>query len=409
VLLGDDDSSASEAEVDDGGLYAESAAADESLLDNLETAVGSTTPAPPSNPDMWRDIDNFLETAQRLRRSEQKPSTFDSMRPHTSFSSRASSEPLHDHTSAAGQCTVCARSEATMCSSARRYQLSLCARASPENQLVHKDHLHAGRSSADEHELEVLGSILDTDPVNEGKSQRQEVNDPTAVVTTKSVDDTHPSNEDGISRPVLLPSCDPLPMSSHDEVGSCSDGDSDNDLNDNKVDLEDDDEEPCPMKRKRPSSSHDGPMQKKRKYHPKQRSTRQHRPHSKLHRHFSKSYSPFYQTSRVTTVSSAEGRLPSPAPSVLQTMDTEMPSDCSNLSGSSSDILPTLTEVTFRPHSQYYCSFTAVVRDSCDGGVSFSQLTRLIESIGYVGKIDDFTIKPFQQYSFLLTGFSRHT
>ncbi|KAI9863863.1 MAG: hypothetical protein M1813_003515 [Trichoglossum hirsutum] len=379
VLLGDDDSSAFEAEVDDGGLYAESAAADESLLDNLETAVESTTSAPPSKPNMWHDIDNFLETAQRLRRSEQKPSTFDSMRPHTSFSSRASSEPLHDHTSAAGQCTVCARSEATMCSSARRYQLSLCARASPENQLVHKDHLHT---------------------VNEGKSQRQKVNDPTAVVTTKSVDDTHSSNEDGISKPVLLPSCDPLPMSSHDEVGSCcSDGDSDNDLNDNKVDLEDDDEEPCLMKRKRPSSSHDGPMQKKRKCHPKQRSTRQHSPHSKLHRHFSKSYSPFYQTSRVTTVSSAEGRLPSPAPSVLQTMDTEMPSDCSNLSGSSSDILPTLTEVTFRPHSQYYCSFTAVVRDSCDGGVSFSQLTRLIESIGYVGKIDDFTIKPFQQYS----------
>ncbi|KAH0535945.1 hypothetical protein FGG08_007156 [Glutinoglossum americanum] len=376
VLLGDDDSSASEAEVDGGGLYAESAAADESLLDNLETAVGSTTPAPPSNPDVWHDIDNFLETAQRLRRSEQKPSTSDSMRPHTPSSSRASSEPLHDHTSAAGQCTVCARSEATMCSSARRYQLSLCARASPENQPVHKDHLHAGRSSADEHELEVLGSILDTDPVNEGKSQRQEVNDPTAVVTTKSVDDTHPSNEDGSPRPALLPSCDPLPMSSHDDAGSCSDGDSDNDLNDNKADLEDDDEEPCPMKRKRPSSSHDGPMQKKRKCHPKQ---------------------------------SAEGRLPSPAPSALQTMDTEMPSDCSNLGGSSSDILPTLTEVTFRPHSQHYCSFTAVVRDSCDGGVSFSQLTRLIESIGYVGKIDDFTIKPFQQHSFLLTGFSRHT
>jgi hypothetical protein len=29
-------------------------------------------------------------------------------------------------------------------------------------------------------------------------------------------------------------------------------------------------------------------------------------------------------------------------------------------------------------------------------------------SIGYVWKIDDFTIKPIEQQSFLLTGFSRH-
>jgi hypothetical protein len=119
--------------------------------------------------------------------------------------------------------------------------------------------------------------------------------------------------------------------------------------------------------------------------------------------------SPPGQASRVTAVSSAEGRLPSPAPSAPQIMDTEMPSDRSNTGGSSSD-LPVLTEVTFRPYSQHCCSFTAVVREGCDGqGVSFSQLTQLIESISHVRKIDDFTIKPLQQHSFLLTGFSRHT
>jgi hypothetical protein len=91
-------------------------------------------------------------------------------------------------------------------------------------------------------------------------------------------------------------------------------------------------------------------------------------------------------------------------------MNTEMSSYCSKLIQSSSDILLTLTEVTFRPHSTHCCSFTAVVNESCDeGGVSFSQLTRLIESIGHVGKIDDFAIKPLQQHSFLLTGSSRHT
>jgi hypothetical protein len=71
------------------------------------------------------------------------------MRPHTSSSSRSSSEPLHEHTSAAGQSTVRARSGATMCSSARHRQPSLCARASPGNQPIHANHLHTGRSSAD--------------------------------------------------------------------------------------------------------------------------------------------------------------------------------------------------------------------------------------------------------------------
>jgi hypothetical protein len=230
VLLGGDDSSASEAEADDGGPRAERVVTDEGLPDSPETATDSTIPAPPSNPDGWHDIDAFLESAQNLQHSEQKPSTSDSMRPHTSSSSRASSEPLHNHASAAGQCTIRARSEATMCSSARRHQPSLCARASQENQPVHEDHLHTRRSSADEHELEVLGSTLDTDPVNEGKSQQQEleqrddgpqqgVNDLAAVVTTESVGNTHLSDEDGSPRPALSPPCDPLPKSSHDEAG----------------------------------------------------------------------------------------------------------------------------------------------------------------------------------------------
>jgi hypothetical protein len=36
-------------------------------------------------------------------------------------------------------------------------------------------------------------------------------------------------------------------------------------------------------------------------------------------------------------------------------------------------------------------------------------LARLIASTGHVGKIDDFTIKPIEQHSYLLSGFSRHT
>jgi len=77
----------------------------------------------------------------------------------------------------------------------------------------------SGPSSADEQELEVLDPTLDTDPVDEGKSRQQEleqredeghgeddrpqqeVNDLAAVVTTERGDDTHPSDEDGSPRP----------------------------------------------------------------------------------------------------------------------------------------------------------------------------------------------------------------
>jgi hypothetical protein len=86
-----------------------------------------------------------------------------------------------------------------------------------------------------------------------------------------------------------------------------------------------------------------------------------------------------------------------------------MSSDCCNLDRSSGAALPTLTEVTFRPHSAHCYSFTAVIRDGCaERGVSFSQVARLIASTGHVGKIADFSIKPMEQNSFLVTGISRY-
>jgi hypothetical protein len=92
-----------------------------------------------------------------------------------------------------------------------------------------------------------------------------------------------------------------------------------------------------------------------------------------------------------------------------QSIDTKMSLGDSNLSPSSRTTPPTLTEITFRPHSAHCYSFTATIWDGCDGrGVSLVQLARLIASTGHVGKIDDFTIKPIEQHSYLLSGFSRH-
>ena len=160
MLLGDDDSNASEAEVDDGGR-AKSTELDAGLLDSPDTAVDSTTPAPPSS-DGWYDIDDFPETAQRSRRSEQRASTSDCMRPYAASSSRASSEPLHDHISTADHCTVRASSEATMSHPAR-----------PCNQPP--DHLPTDRSAADEHEL--VRPALNSDIFDGEERQRQEEQD----------------------------------------------------------------------------------------------------------------------------------------------------------------------------------------------------------------------------------------
>jgi len=87
-----------------------------------------------------------------------------------------------------------------------------------------------------------------------------------------------------------------------------------------------------------------------------------------------------------------------------------MSPDYCNLDRLSGVALLTLTKAMFRPHSLHYCSFTTVIRDGyAERGVSFSQVIRLITSIGYIGKINDFTIKSIEQYSFLVTSFSRHT
>jgi hypothetical protein len=274
---------------------------------------------------------------------------------------------------------------------------------------------------ADEHEL--VDHALDTPLIDEGARKQQEVEQEQEDDEGNSEDeDEGPQQEmnvvasvitaeraDGSPRPAnqrqSLPNLDPSPEPSHNGAGSRSGGDSDDELNSTDSDSAEDDEEPRPAKRKQPSSSHDGPTSKKRRRRVQQSPSRQRRPLSEPHRQHAKSHPPLDQCARVATSSSAKGRLPSPA----QSIGTTMPLDESSLGRSSRATLPTLTEITFRPHSAHCFSFTAVVRDSCDGrGVSLGQVVQLMASIGHVGKIDDFTIKPMEQYSYLLSGFSRH-
>jgi hypothetical protein len=358
--------SASSAEVNDNSLRAERAAAlSAGLFDSLETAIDSTTPAPPCSFDVWHDIDDFPETAPRLRLAEQGASMSNSIHPDTP-SSRLSSESLYDSISTEG--SRHARSEATTSSSSPppRY-----CRESPETQLSQEGRLYTGRGVADEHGL--ADPALDTSPIGEGERE-QEVEQEKDEGNGEDEDDEPQQEVNGVAPAVMaervggslrpangqqsLPNLDPSPELSHKEAGSRNHCDSDDELNSTDL-AEDDEKKPRPAKRKQPSPSHDGLTRKKCRRRLQQSSSGQRK------------------------------------------------SLFDRLSGAA---LPMLTEIIFRPHSPHCYSFTAVIRDSCaERGVSFSQVVQLIATIGHVGKIDDFTIKPMEQYSFLLTGFSRHT
>ncbi|MCJ1357476.1 MAG: hypothetical protein MMC33_007472 [Icmadophila ericetorum] len=416
AIMGDGDLGASEAEANDVSLYAESIAAPGAgLFDSLETAIDSPTPAPPCSSDGWHDIDNYPETAPRIQLAEQGASTPDSVHPYTP-SSRLSSEPLHDGTSTEG--SRHARSEATTSSSSPPRH----CRASPETQLSQEGRLHTGRGVADEHGL--ANPALDTFPIHGGEREQEELEQEKDEGHGED-EDEGPQQEVNIAAPAetaesvggsprlanrkqSLPNLDLSPEPSHNEAGSRSDRDSDDELNSSDS-AGDDEKEPRPTKRKQPSSSHGGPARKKRRRPLQQKPPRQRRPLSEPYRQYPKSHSPLGQRSRVATSSSAKGRLPSPAPSMPQSIDTTMPLNDSSLGRSSRATPPALTEITFRPYSAHCYSFTAVVRDGCDGrGVSLAQVVRLIASTGHVGKIDDFTIKPMEQQSYLLSGFSWH-
>jgi hypothetical protein len=241
---------------------------------------------------------------------------------------------------------------------------------------------------------------------DQAEGLEQEVKGMAAEPMAKRLRDTNLSGKaDGSAIPAerqqLLPDREPSPATSYDEAGY--DSHSGDELNNTKSDKGD--EARRPIKRKLSSSSHDGPMHKKPKTRLQQRSTSQYKPRSKPYWRSLKSHSPLDQISRI-----AEDPSPQARPSPPHATNTDMSPDYGSLHRSSRAALPTMAEVTFRPHSPHCCSFSAVIRHGCaERGVSFSELSRLIASIGYVGKIDDFTIKPIEQHSFLLTGFGRHT
>ncbi|TVY20230.1 hypothetical protein LARI1_G001640 [Lachnellula arida] len=431
-LLGNDNSSASEAEVDDNSIRAEYAKPDMSFFDGPETAVKSITPAPSFSPDRGHDIDDFPETAPRLQLAEQGASTPDSI-PLYNPSSHLSSESLHDRIDIEGFYTRWARSDSTHPQSPSPRQ----SRTSPENQLSEEDYLSIGRSVVDEHEHEheLVPSVFNTGFFDEGERQQQEVEADEAA--NETADENNNKNDsqaqkemnsvatalaaEGVSnvylsskederpaeRQQLLPSRDPSPEPSYDGTRSYNDSHSDDELN-NKADSDDDNRKPRPAKRKRPSSCYHGPTPKKRRL-PQQKSARQSKPRSKPCRRSPKSHSPFDKGSRAAVVSNPEDQLLSPALSTPQATDRDISPDCCDLDRSFGTVQSTLTEITFRPYSPPDLhSFTAIIRIGHDRPeFSLGYFARLIENMGCIGEIDVHTIKWLPQDMVQLIGLSR--
>lgn len=235
---------------------------------------------------------------------------------------------------------------------------------------------------ADEHKL--VDHALDTLLIDEGARKQQEVEQEQEKDKGNTEDeDERPQQEMNVVAPVVtaerasgsprlanrrqsLPNLDSSPEPSYNEAGSRSGGDSDDELNSTDL-AEDDEKKPRPAKRKQLSSSHDGPTRKKHRCPLQESSSCQCRPLFKPHCQYLKSHSPLDQCSRVAMSSSAKGRLPSPAPSIPQSIDTKMSLGDSNLSPSSRATPLTLTDIMFRPHSAHCYSFTATIRDGCNG------------------------------------------
>jgi hypothetical protein len=227
---------------------------------------------------------------------------------------------------------VRARSEAATSCASRPHSQPLCRlRTSPLDQPSTEDHLHTGRSAADEQEL--VRPALNTDTFDEEKSREQQEEDEerwdddgegqlqyganvAAARTAKSVDDIPLSSEEGESarppkRQRLVPGGDPSPEPGQDESWSLTVHYSDDELNTEF----DEGNAARPTKRQKLSPSCDRPTLRERKHHLQQKSSghprrcrkpqrRSPKPHSPLDNKTEVAVGPIYLQSGISRPSS---------------------------------------------------------------------------------------------------------
>ncbi|OAF60725.1 hypothetical protein VC83_03337 [Pseudogymnoascus destructans] len=194
-----------------------------------------------------------------------------------------------------------------------------------------------------------------------------------------------PTTELGDELPPPSPSLEP----SQEQATSNSDNCSDDEPSTGEAESDDSDRRQYSTKRKRQPLSYVGPTQRKRQQHLQPGFTQEGRNCSPQRLR----WKPHNHGSRAAQACGSNSRLPSPPSSSL---------GCGILGESFKHTVPLLTEITFRLRSSNYYSFSASFQDDCDEPqFSFAQLSKLIEGFGHSGNIEDLTIKPLKQHSFL--------
>ncbi|PQE12132.1 f-box domain protein [Rutstroemia sp. NJR-2017a BVV2] len=208
----------------------------------------------------------------------------------------------------------------------------------------------------------------------------------TILVSVVTVEGVNGSPRQASRRKSLL-NLEPSPEPNHNEAGSRSDRDSNEELNSTDSDG-DDQRQQIASKREQTSSFHDSATRKKHRREPFPPPLTSFRTTSSLSQ-IARASRPVFTESLRARGSSADclhQRLISPNDSITGYSPKVTP--------------PTLTEITFRPHSAHCYSFMATIRDGYDGqGISLGQVAQLIASIGHTGKIDDFTMKSMEHNS----------
>ena len=161
------------------------------------------------------------------------------------------------------------------------------------------------------------------------------------------------------------------------------------------------------VKRKRQSSYNGSLTQRKRYYQSQQKHTRQLSIHTNSSRRSPKLQSTLDQISTVTRSPSAKDKLSTPRQHIA---DPELLCNYIDLSRSSSDIPPTVINITFRPQYLPYSSYKAVIHNTRERrSIPLSQLTQVVESFGTIGTISNLDVHQLKHHFLLVSGVCQPT
>ncbi|ELR09122.1 hypothetical protein VC83_04383 [Pseudogymnoascus destructans] len=316
-------------------------------------------------------------------------------------SMRPSSEPLQSRINTEDPFTGCAESETTKSLSTRHCDQSPRRPRSSQQGRISQAACAYRRQSKPEFDNNTSEEMLpqqqdEAENINSNGNGLQQSDEKTARVApvTEMGDELHlPASvirRTSLAKRhrILTPrslSLEPSLEQATSNSDNYSDNYSDDELSTTEAESDESDRRRCPTKRKRPFSSYVSPTQRKRGQHLQLESTQQRR-NCFPQRH---------------PACKGDSQLPSPPHSSL---------DRGALSESSKHTRPLLTEVTFRPYSPDYYSFSALIQDDRDEPeFTFGQFSKLVECVGHAGNTKDLTIKQLKQHLFLVTGFSRRT